>query len=161
MTEKHCRADARRATTRVRRWRAAAGITGFVAAMLLAPAFEGARICSAEPRPSEKLQALRKKLYDADRQVRLATVLALRGAADEAGVIEDRSARLKDVDAGVRQAAASILGTYGARAKVAIPALIDAMRDDQLLVARAAIAASTQVGHESEGVILALMAASR
>jgi outer membrane protein assembly factor BamB len=129
--------------------------------MLMAPAFEGARICSAEPRPSEKFQTLRKKLYDADRQVRLAAVLALRGSAEEAGIIEDLSGRLKDADVGVRQAAASILGAYGPRAKTAIPALIDAMRDEQLPVARVAILASAQVGAESDEVLRALTAASQ
>src|SRR5690348_14565439 len=93
MTEKHCRVDARRATTRVWHRPAAAVFIGFATAMLMVLAFEGARICSAEPRPSEKFQTLRKKLYDADRQIRLAAVLALRGSAEEAGIIEDLSGR--------------------------------------------------------------------
>ncbi len=161
MTKKYCGVEAILPTTRVWHRPTAAGLTGFLAAMLLASAFGGARLCSAEPRPSEKFQTLRKKLYDPDGQVRLAAVLALRGSAEEAGIIEEVSGRLKDADASVRRAAASILGTYGARAKAAIPALIDTMRDEQLPVARAAIAASAQVGPESEDVLRALTAASQ
>ena len=134
----------------------------FIVMLLAAPlCLAAACLCRGDAPQPESLQSVRKRLRDADPQVRRAALSALGGSPENLDVLDDLYAHLKDDDPGVRATAVGLLGTMGVRAQAAIPGLIDALHDEQSPVARAAVAALSRVGPKSDAAIRALVAASQ
>jgi HEAT repeat protein len=100
--------------------------------------------------PTAELQTtLNEAMADKDEDVRLSAARALwrsRGSPADPGKLVDLvAAGLESENAGVRKRAAQVLGDFGAGAKGAVPALVQALRDRENAVREAAAAALRRI----------------
>jgi HEAT repeat protein len=99
--------------------------------------------------------ALRKSLRDEDRTVRLAAIVALGEIGTEAAeAADDLGARLKEEDPDACVKICEALANFGS---AGVPALMDALKDDNREVRRAAVIALSEMGPDAKaaGPVLA------
>jgi HEAT repeat protein len=98
--------------------------------------------------PADVFDRLGAALKDEDEQVRLSVALALWGkgkASLRADLVTVATAALKSQSASIRKRAAVVLGEFGAEAREAVPALVEALRESDATVRQAAAAALRRV----------------
>ena len=111
-----------------------------------------------ELHPAETVLAICDSLRHPKPEVRRGAVLALVRLLGETEVLDEVQEGPNDHNRVASPTAAKVFGAAGTRAEVVIPALLDASRDDETLVARSAITALGRIGADSEIVICALTA---
>lgn len=114
-------------------------------------------LSSLSGRPAEVANVLRRELAGRPPPLRRAAALALSPLLAEEGVLEALGAALHDPHPGVREAAARSLAANPLQAQTMVPALVDALADDDTAVVRAVAMSLAKFGPTSKLAVRELM----